>query len=203
MIRFFASNEYKENIYLLDNGQNSILLDPGEMSEETAKRIVDTSSPISAILLTHGHFDHFNGIPRIFEIRQDIPIYMSNVDYENISINCLLRFLTKSSKNSYLPTKVTSFNTSDFQRVEKDFDLKLIETPGHTKGSVCFLYMNSLFSGDTLLNKKPGTAYWPDANLSKLEKSIEVLKSVEFVDVYPGHGKKFTKTEITWSPHGS
>jgi hydroxyacylglutathione hydrolase len=158
---------------VIDDGVNSIVVDPGQISTETAVRIVNGSSPIIAILLTHGHFDHFAGIPKIVEASNLLPIFISEIDFQNISINKLLKFLVESQS----------------------------DTPGHTDGSVCFLQSGTLFSGDTLLARKRGPTYWPDANSSKLENSMKRLQAIDFIDVLPGHGRSFTKNDISWDSY--
>jgi glyoxylase-like metal-dependent hydrolase (beta-lactamase superfamily II) len=201
LIRAFQSAEFRENIYTIDDGINSMILDPGEISNETAANIVNTASPLVAIVLTHGHFDHFAGIPKIVELSNPLPIFLSEVDFQNIKINNLLRFLAKSQSDNFMPEITRPFSSREFISIQDRFKLEKIETPGHTDGSVCFLRSGTLFSGDTLLARKPGPAYWPDANTSKLENSIKRLRVADFEDVLPGHGKSFKKEDILWDSY--
>lgn len=186
---------------MIDDGVNSIVVDPGQISTETAVRIVNGSSPIIAILLTHGHFDHFAGIPKIVEASNPLPIFISEIDFQNISINNLLKYLVKSQSDNFIPASAQPFSSSDFISIQNRFELEKIDTPGHTDGSVCFVQSGTLFSGDTLLARKRGPTYWPDANSLKLENSMKRLKAIDFMDVLPGHGRSFTKNDISWDSY--
>lgn len=68
--------------------------------------------------------------------------------------------------------------------------IKIIETPGHTRGGVCFHYKNYLFSGDTLFKGSIGRTDLPTSNKTALERSVNMLVSKirDNTIVYPGHG---------------
>lgn len=74
----------------------------------------------------------------------------------------------------------------------RNFFVKVIDTPGHTEGSVCLAIGKNLFTGDTLISKKPGRADLPGGNQLKLNESL-----LKFDDlsgdhvVYAGHGAPF------------
>lgn len=68
-------------------------------------------------------------------------------------------------------------------------EFKIIKTPGHSKGSICILYKNILFSGDTLFHRGTlGTTSIPGGNKKELEKSIKKIKKINYKTLAPGHG---------------
>lgn len=69
-------------------------------------------------------------------------------------------------------------------------ELKTINTPGHSKGSICILYKNILFSGDTLFNRGTvGTTKIPGGCKKEMEKSLKKIKKIKYKILAPGHGK--------------
>jgi glyoxylase-like metal-dependent hydrolase (beta-lactamase superfamily II) len=71
--------------------------------------------------------------------------------------------------------------------------IKIIHTPGHTKGGVCFLADDNLFSGDTLFQQSVGRTDLPGGNMTTLLTSLEKLKQLpDAVKVFPGHGESTT-----------
>jgi glyoxylase-like metal-dependent hydrolase (beta-lactamase superfamily II) len=72
------------------------------------------------------------------------------------------------------------------QEIE-DLGIKVFETPGHTSDSVCFLFKNILFSGDTLFHDGIGRTDLPTGNEEEMEKSLEFLKNLDYDVLCPGH----------------
>ncbi|MEM0465638.1 MAG: MBL fold metallo-hydrolase [Candidatus Pacearchaeota archaeon] len=68
-----------------------------------------------------------------------------------------------------------------------DKRIKVIETPGHTKDSLCFLYKNILFSGDTLFHSGIGRTDFPESDPEKMKESLDKLKKIDFTILCPGH----------------
>ncbi len=77
----------------------------------------------------------------------------------------------------------------DFKNIEKNpiKEIKIIKTPGHTDDSICFLYENVLFSGDTLFHKGIGRTDLPESRPEKMQKSLEKLKKLDYKILCPGH----------------
>ncbi len=66
--------------------------------------------------------------------------------------------------------------------------LQLLETPGHTADSVCYLHSGAVFTGDTILGRGSSVVAWPDGNVGDYLKSLEKLKTFQGVPALPGHG---------------
>ncbi|MCR5350738.1 MAG: MBL fold metallo-hydrolase [Acholeplasmatales bacterium] len=174
------------NTYIISNDNNEcILIDPGL----GYKKVVDhvkSKYDVKAILLTHAHIDHMDGIQYFL----DVPVYMHTKEYDN--------FFDSEASLYNMFGRVCPYNEGmlDIRKVNHgdEFNLiglkiKVLYTPGHTNGSVCFLIENKLFSGDTLFRGTCGRCDFPNGSVSDMQKSLNYLVNnlpLETV-VYPGH----------------
>lgn len=161
----FGTNAY---ILLCIETGISILVDaPGE-----AKRIYERLEGTipKQILITHSHMDH-TGALRELRSRLNIPVAAHSKDADKLP--CPVDSLLKDN------------NTVSFGKIE----IKVLHTPGHTPGSLCFLKDRSLIAGDTLFPGGPGKTGTP-ANFNQIVKSIreKIFVLPDEVQVYPGHG---------------
>ena len=181
----YVNGPFMENTYLINNGLDAILVDPGEGILEYLSSI--NKYNIKAILLTHGHIDHIDGIKYFL----DKDIYVSKDE---------LDFFTNPSKSLYaeyggnIPFDVNKLN---LHLIENDqiidiigYKIKCIATPGHTIGSMCFLFNDSfLISGDTLFQVGIGRTDFLTGDFKMLIASLDKLKNLpDNTVVYPGHG---------------
>ena len=68
--------------------------------------------------------------------------------------------------------------------------IKVLNTPGHTKGGVCYIFENNIFSGDTLFKGTYGATSFPTGSKTELENSLLKLANLEGnFNVYPGHSE--------------
>lgn len=91
------------------------------------------------------------------------------------------------------PTIEYYFDQIDIQEYIDGFLIKVIYTPGHTWGSVCFLIENRLFTGDTLLKGGVGRIDLPGGDEHELNKSLKIISNLpNNINIYPGHGTSST-----------
>lgn len=180
------------NTYILFDDENNecVVIDPAHDSSKVVTYIVDMKLNLSAILLTHGHFDHCGGVNTLLRYKP-VKVYGSSLDAE---------LAANASKNRWKARAedciITDFvdKTGDF-RVES-FCFKVIETPGHTEGSVCYIIDNFMFSGDTLFDGCVGRTDLPGGNQEKMYESLKVLCSLKNdYSVFPGHESTTTLSE--------
>jgi glyoxylase-like metal-dependent hydrolase (beta-lactamase superfamily II) len=138
-------------------------------------------------LLTHGHFDHVAGIRHT-----DAKIVMHEAD---------LKVLNQT--NIYLPAfGIPEITIPQIDIFIKDNDIiklgqteiKVIHTPGHTQGGVCYLVGNMLFSGDTIFRESVGRCDLEGGNFDQIVESIntKIFTLPEDIAIYPGHGRQTT-----------
>lgn len=150
------------------------------------------------ILLTHGHFDHIGGLrPDILSEpnTEKIPVLMHKNDTDLVK-----------EVNNYMPMmgmpKITVPQIDKFVEDNEIIQLgnttiKVIHTPGHTQGGVCYYADNKLFSGDTIFRESVGRCDLPGGDFDQIVKSIKekIFTLPNETIIYPGHGKP---TEVLW-----
>lgn len=177
------------NSYVISNNNECVIVDPGERYEAIANKIKEKYS-VKAILLTHGHVDHIDGI-KFF----NCPIYIHKLDEEKLynSYRSLYEMIDKKTPFKKGDLNVITVEDGDILKLI-GYDFKVIYTPGHTNGSVCYYVNNELFSGDTLFNLSCGRTDFPSGDLSALNKSLKLLTKIIPRDtkIYPGHNDETT-----------
>ena len=162
------------NAYILTCQQTgeSVLVDaPGE-AEKILEQLKGTNPKY--ILMTHDHMDHVGALSRV-KSELKIPL------------------LAHSSDSAGLPSPPDNLlNDGDVVSFGK-IQLKVLHTPGHTPGSLCFLKGRYLISGDTIFPGGPGKTGSPTA-LKQIIESItsKIFKLPDETEVYPGHGDSTT-----------
>ncbi|MDY3845366.1 MAG: MBL fold metallo-hydrolase [Eubacteriales bacterium] len=186
----FGGRGYAANSYIVydDATTSSAVIDPTEYNE----RFLSNYPRVTCVLLTHGHFDHILALDKY--VRLGIPVYVGTSDAD---------MLTDSYKNAssyFLGGTITVDNANVVHVKDKEEitvgreKLTVIETPGHTDGSVCYYCKDSgiLFSGDTVFaGGDVGRCDLYSGNKEKLENSVKKLMSLpDKAIVFPGHGKE-------------
>ena len=140
-------------------------------------------------MLTHGHFDH------IFSLNEIVAKYNAEIYIHEKERDFLfdpnLNLSSMTYKRFVLNNKVLVNNITSKDTFKLGYEtIKVVETPGHTRGGVCYHYKNFLFSGDTLFKGSIGRTDLPTSNKAALERSVNMLvtKLRDNTVVYPGHG---------------
>lgn len=169
-----------------------VLVDPADQGRQIYEALKGKGFRVSAILLTHGHFDHIWGANELRRL-SGAPIYA----YEEEKKVCENAAMNVSDQAGRPETVIPDHYVKDGELLEfAGMRFRLIATPGHTAGSCCY-YMEEekiLFSGDTLFEGSVGRTDFPTGSMSSLVRSIKdkLLVLPEDVTVYPGHGEKTT-----------
>ena len=179
-IKKIVSNGIEENCYLLINGKDAVLIDPGEDAFKILSECEGYN--VKYILLTHCHFDH---VYSLSELKGQKTVLGSFNLIRNIT----------DPKTTYLPSRRNMDGIVDgyFEDGEEKFicgmKIKCIYTPGHTDCSCCYLVEDSLFSGDTLFYRSIGRCDLRTGDIAVIESSIrnKLYKLPDETKVYPGH----------------
>ena len=185
---------YGVNSYILgdEDTKECVIVDPGSEPEKIIKKIEELNLKPKYIILTHGHVDHISATLDIKE-KYDIDIMIHRED----------EYLIKD-KNLNLSIHAPGYPSVEFssdilledgKKIKVgNLDLKVIHTPGHTKGGICLLCEDILLSGDTLFMYSYGRYDLEGGNFEKLKKSIlnRLFKLDPKIIVYPGHGARTT-----------
>ena len=188
----FTEPPIENNNYLLidEESKEAALIDCSAVEPGVKDLLNETGAKLKYILLTHGHFDHVAGIRPT-----DAKIVMNEKD---------LGILNQA--NMYLPMfgipditipKIDIYvNDGDVLTLGNN-NIKVIHTPGHTQGGVCYLVDNMLFSGDTIFRESVGRCDLEGGDFVQIVDSIKtkIFTLPEDIIIYPGHGKS---TDVKW-----
>lgn len=201
--RFDSDSDFSANSYVVGEKEKPcVVIDLGSNDRRIIDYIKENHTSVSGILLTHGHFDHIKGINNFLNY------YHATIFIDRNDID----LLTNTRLNgSFLGDRDVLVESNDIYEFDDEDELdfhdgllfKVIETPFHTKGSVCFLYQkeNALFSGDTLFKGSIGRTDLPGGSERTVSSSLAKLKSLDpNLIVYPGHGDTTTlKRELKYN----
>lgn len=179
-----------ENCYLLSTDKASVVIDPGFPRQEITDFLNDNKEKDRLILLTHAHFDHI-GMAEELRKTTDTKIAIGVGDAPSL-LDLDANMARKFRINIKPFSADITFKDGDEFSVG-DIGFKVFETPGHTKGSVCYLTGDKLFSGDTLFFENIGRTDFEGGSFDQIQKSIKNLYTLdENITVYPGHGPQTT-----------
>ena len=189
---------FESNCFIIHNGADAFVVDPSTSEQKVLWALEKNGLTLKGILLTHGHFDH---ILRAQELRDatGAPLYIHELDAE---------MLTDSIKNAFKTFTGREFTISGADVLLHDADeitlgdekIKVIHTPGHTKGSVCYDTGDSLITGDTIFAEGFGRYDLYGGDVSALKHSIQKLTEMAKTEnrwIYPGHGNTSTLRQAT------
>lgn len=179
------------NSYLVIEGNKALIVDLGGYSDRLTEYLDENGLTLEYILLTHGHFDHISGIGRLSE-KTGAKICISAEDEI---------MLTDNRKNGSADFRIPFDEVAEADIVFSDGDIfefegiqiKVIATPGHTKGGVCYLIEDEkiLFSGDSLFRLSIGRTDLYGGDMRVLLRSLKekILVLDDDITVCPGHGE--------------
>ena len=167
-----------------------VLIDPGAEPELVSRAVGERT--VSAVLLTHGHFDHMLYASPWLEKGARLYIHMEDAPMLNSSRLNLSGIVGQALK---LPAPDGFLEDGQILKLN-GCEFRIIHTPGHTAGSVSLLCGGVLFSGDTMFYHSYGRTDFPGGSDEAMLHSLSVLKQLDpQTDVCPGHGPA---TRIDW-----
>lgn len=179
-----------ENIYIVEINKKCFIVDPGYDFEGVVEIIETNKFKPEFIILTHGHGDHIGSAKELKE-KYNIPIYAHLEEKELLNDPRLNLSYTMYGEISLEADRyLVEEDSIDFEGKK----LKLFYTPGHTKGGMCILIDNHLFTGDTLFANSIGRSDFPTGDYEELINSIEskLLVLDDEIIVHPGHNSDST-----------
>jgi glyoxylase-like metal-dependent hydrolase (beta-lactamase superfamily II) len=176
------------NCYIIFNERNNdaLLIDPAFDVNKIEKAL--NNYRVTDIILTHGHIDHYYEL-NYFKNKYKPKIYIHEADLKYLNdynLNAPAGFFKGMTEQAY---SVDTIIKDGELLIFGDYSLKVIHTPGHTQGSVCLLWEDKLFCGDTLFNNSVGRTDFPLSSYNDLKKSIKKLMLLDDeIKIFPGHG---------------
>ncbi|MEK7366613.1 MAG: MBL fold metallo-hydrolase [candidate division NC10 bacterium] len=192
-VHAFTVGPLQSNSYLLADEvtREAALFDPGMESEPVADVLARERLTVTAIINTHGHFDHVFG-NAYFKAKTGAPLLMHRADLD------LVKRLEEQSL--YFGFRATPSPPPDRFLEEGDevrvggIRLRVLHTPGHSPGGICLVTDGTAFVGDTLFAGSIGRTDLPGGSAETLLTSIreKLLTLPDDTVIYPGHGPATT-----------
>ena len=183
-----------ENTYYLENDQALILVDPGSDKEVIERKLTDLKKTVKAILLTHTHYDHIMSLEYFRQLLDYPPVYVS--EKEASWLYQPKDNLSGLARHDDLPDVICQ-PADHFFQTQKNYDISdfhfyVLETPGHSIGSLSFVFPEDhlVLTGDALFKETIGRCDLPTGDFATLIQSIEkeLMTLPSHYQVYPGHG---------------
>jgi len=190
-IKHFIVGPLLTNCYLLISKGEAALIDPGGQTKKIFEELERNKAELKYIILTHGHWDHTFSVSKIKEkTRARILIHEAEKEFIKPAP---YRPAPDSGGGAGARFKIDQFLKEGDEIKIGDSVLKVIHTPGHTKGSICFSNDNFIFTGDTIFKDGYGRTDLRGGSQKDLENSLKKLEKIlkPGIKIYPGHGEIF------------
>lgn len=182
--KVFAQGILSTNCTLLQKDRACVIVDVPYDALDLISFVKEHNLILQAVLLTHGHFDHCGGVSQLFEMLGcSAPVFVNARDVK--LCETAAENVWGAPAQNCIPTNFVSevgFCVGDWQ-------FGVVETPGHTAGSVCYIAEDLLLSGDTLMKGTIGRTDFAESVPDEMYCSLEKLRKLEGdFTVVPGHG---------------
>lgn len=191
-VKTFQLGELNANCYLVETAPGRcVAIDIGGSPRILLEYMKMQKLRLTKILLTHGHFDHIGGVEDV-RAATGAEVYIHESD---------VHMLTSSSASLHSSMSIMPFRAvTDFTAVrgdcfinDGDCSFRVLHTPGHTHGSVCYIAGDAMFSGDTLFCCAVGRCDFSGGDIHCMRNSLALLADLEGdYKVYPGHNEQTT-----------
>ena len=213
------TSKMQTNTYVVVNGDRAFVVDAGGDAEGIKKVLDENGARLEAILLTHAHFDHIGGVADLVRLTKSngdavhingvadlVKLTQTSGEYNDA--NGVAVFLHRDEVS-----KICSFKNLGFAMGAKvepfvpdvllrggetitvaGVEIKVIHTPGHTEGGVCYVAEDKIFSGDTIFLTSYGRTDFYDGSFAQIKNSIvnKLFRLKGDYTVLPGHGEPTT-----------
>jgi len=196
IVQMFTVGRFLTNCYVVscEETKETIIIDPGFDDQLEAERVfefIDSNALILKFIVnTHGHPDHTCG-NGVVKKRFHVPILIHEYDARMVgkSSNKIAGFF---GFEIFSPPADMLLHNGDMVKFGK-ITLRVIHTPGHSRGSISLLGEKEVFTGDTLFAGSIGRTDFPESSKSEMSRSLRELANLpNHLVVYPGHGPMTT-----------
>jgi glyoxylase-like metal-dependent hydrolase (beta-lactamase superfamily II) len=190
-----CKTKWKQNTYVVQEllSKDIFVIDPGAASGKIVEAIEELGGELKGVYLTHGHHDHVAGVDDLYQ-KYGLKAYLKKEDQRLIRRAPLYAYRFEGRSLQPVENYEVYSLANEF---EAELPFQILSVPGHTRGGVCFIFSDFVFTGDLLFYKKIGRTDLPGGDRGEIGQSIKYL--LEELDdgqvIYPGHGKPWEASE--------
>ena len=191
-ISTFQLGELNANCYIAETSPGRcVAVDIGGSSRMVLEYLRMKKLKLTKILLTHGHFDHIGGVEEVRKAtgaevyihESDAPMLQS----PGLSLHSMISIMEFNPVTDYTVIR------GDCYINDGDCTFRVLHTPGHSHGSVCYICNDVMFSGDTLFCCSIGRTDFPGSDTEYMRRSLaDIYRLPGDYKVYPGHNESTT-----------
>jgi hydroxyacylglutathione hydrolase len=185
-LEVLSDNPFATNCWAVsaDGSEEAVVVDPGFFPEEILAMVERAGKRLAAVLGTHGHVDHIGAARQV--CGPDVPLYIHQAD-ELALTDQRAWGAGMPVEGDYRPALVRTVTDGDVLEFA-GFRIRVLHTPGHTPGSVCYVTDGFVFSGDLVFRGSIGRYDFPNSDEGHMMASLRRFLSLpDELDVYPGH----------------
>lgn len=191
----------RENTYILENDSHLLVVDPGSNWDKIRDRLIAAAKPVTAILLTHTHYDHIMSLDLVRDNFGQPPVYVAEEEKDWLfTPEFNLSGLARHSDMDNVIARPAEHVFVNHQSYKLDgFHFKVLPTPGHSAGGVSFFFPdeNCVLTGDALFKGSIGRTDLYTGDLEQLKSGIktQLFTLPDDCTVHPGHGQNTTVSQ--------
>jgi len=185
LIKTLPVGHLETNCYIVTDevSRTCVIIDPGAESNTILDYIESNKLKPEAVFLTHGHFDHYMALDAVIEAT-GAPVYINDNDINKDNSHSQLKIDDNGVLYRYSEGDIIIVGGMQFI---------VMDTPGHSPGSVTLMCERVLFTGDTLFSDDCGRTDLPGGSIDEMTASLKRLASLDGdFEVYPGHDESTT-----------
>ncbi len=194
-IKQIVTGPIQENCYVIYNEKQALIVDPGADSDLIKTTIASLNVTPVAVLITHAHYDHIGALEEI-RSEYNIPVYISSIEQDWLTDpNLNLSGLTRHDDIPDVVCRPAEFEFNNYDSYTLgDMTFKVVPTPGHSPGSVSFIFDDFVVTGDALFRGSVGRSDLPMGDGARLLRGIqeELFTLPDSFKAFPGHGPQTT-----------
>lgn len=192
-IKHYPLNQMGTNCYFVYDDEKALIIDPSGEPEIIFEEIENLNVKVMAILLTHAHWDHIIALEEVIK-KFDVEVYIGSKEADWLQDPNKNLSVRAPKEIGHLEFDIKPILLKEGEHNIGGISIKVLETPGHSPGSLSYVFDGYIVSGDVLFNGGIGRTDLPGSNHPDLITSIteKLFKLPDDTVVYPGHGEPTT-----------